>query len=96
MFCLSKTLLFEVREVPFSSLFRYVFHTTFCFTLFVCVLYFCPKKYQNGYPNGGGESPENLSVDKTSGIVTWLPTQEQVGKHDIKVKIEAIVVFPVP
>lgn len=34
------------------------------------------------------ESPENLSVDKTSGIVTWLPTQEQVGKHDIKVKIE--------
>ena len=31
--------------------------------------------------------PQNLSVDKNSGIVTWIPTQEQVGRHDITIEI---------
>ncbi|MEE3233542.1 MAG: putative Ig domain-containing protein [Candidatus Latescibacterota bacterium] len=32
--------------------------------------------------------PQNLSIDINSGVVTWLPTQEQVGSHDITVRIE--------
>ena len=34
------------------------------------------------------EGPKNLSVNKDSGIITWLPTQEQVGQHDATVRIE--------
>ncbi len=33
------------------------------------------------------EFPQNMSIDSTSGIITWFPKQEDVGSHNISVNV---------
>jgi len=56
MFYLSKTILFQVLEGPVSSLFWFVFHGTYSFTILLIFYDFWPKMYQNGWPNRGRET----------------------------------------